>query len=311
MQQDLTSLNELYAAYQRGSLSKRKLEGEMFRIILENIQNSRLFDKNEEESTDYLCWLYPRLSRAIVNYQDNGATFSTYIGALIRFSTKEYRSRQIDHYITEYAAWTAHIPDLEVRSPTPSYAEAVEEERPPRITLPPLKSRQIQILILKSYHFISEDFIDRIAPYAGMEREELKEMIEKLRLRRSRREEEIRVSQERIATQFYRCITWEKRLKLLLPGSARYGKIQLQLERARIRLAGMRKRLSQLRVDATHEQIAEVLGISKGTVSSSLFKLRSYWKPKTNDTTESVEEKIQATGGDNTGDSGLSFQQDA
>jgi DNA-directed RNA polymerase specialized sigma subunit len=288
MQQDLTSLNKLYADYQAGNLGKRELEGEMFRIILENIQNFHLFDGDEEESTDYLCWLYPRLSRAIANYQDSGAAFSTYIGALIRYSMKEYRSRKIDHYITEYAAWTAHITDLEVRSPVPAYAETVEEEEelPPRINLPLLKSRQVLLLILKSYHFISEDFIDRIAPYAGVEREKLKEMIEKLRLRRSRREEDIRVSQERIATQFYRCITWEKRLKLLLPGSARYGKVQIQLERARVRLAGMRKRLSQLRVDATHEQIAEVLGISRGTVSSSLFKLRSYWEPQTTGTAE-------------------------
>jgi DNA-binding NarL/FixJ family response regulator len=37
----------------------------------------------------------------------------------------------------------------------------------------------------------------------------------------------------------------------------------------------MRKRLTGIRLDATNQQIAEVLGISKGTVASGLFALRT------------------------------------
>ncbi|MDR3173568.1 MAG: hypothetical protein LBU19_04895 [Treponema sp.] len=276
---DLNSLNTLYQEYQNGDLGKRDLEGKIFKVILDNLKTFRLFDGDEEESIDYLCWLYPRLNRAIHNYRDNGASFSTYISALVRCSTKEYQSRRIDHYITEYAAWTAHAVDLEVHSPIPEYLKEEEEEMPtqPR-KRSPLKARQILLLILRSYFFLSEDFIERLAPFAGVEKEKLLGMIKKLRDRRSRKEENIRMFQERISTQFYRCIAWEKRLKYLLPDSARYKKIQGQLERARKRLAKMRERFAGIKVDATHRQIAEVTGLSAGTVSSGLYKIKSYWK---------------------------------
>jgi hypothetical protein len=280
--QDLTGLNSLYAEYRQGTLNKRALEEMMFKIMLKSVQEARLFDDDEEASIDYLCWLYPRLSRAIQNYQENGATFATYINALIRYSLREYRSRQYDHYLTEYAAWTAHTTDMEVRSPGLHYPEIeIEEEDapgPPRLVpLTMLKSRQVLMLILKSYYFMSEDLIDRIAPMTGVTAERLRKMIEKLRASRSRREEERRLTQERITTQFYRCIVWEKRLKMLLPGTVRYERIQVQLDRARKRLAGMRKRLARFKVSASHRQVAEILGISTGAVGSSLSMLKSHW----------------------------------
>jgi hypothetical protein len=302
--QDLTSLNELYADYRQGNLDRRDLEGKMFRIILENIQNFHLFYGDKEESVDYLCWLYPRFSKAVQNYQNNGTAFSTYIGALVRYSIREYRTRQIDHYITEYAAWTARAADMEVRSPAVEYPERIEEEGENSyraIPLPRLNSRQVLMLILKSYYFVSEDLAERAAPFAGVESEKLKEMIEKLRVRRSKKEEALRLSQERITTQFYRCITWEKRLKTLLPGSVRHVKVQVQLERARKRLGGMRKRIATLRMDATHGQIAEVLGVSKGSVSSTFFKIKPYCEHYY------ARKQLAAAGGDTAGDRGLSY----
>jgi hypothetical protein len=279
---DLNSLNALYQEYQNGDLGKRDLEGKIFRVILDNLQAFFLFNGDEEEGIDYLCWLYPRLSKAIHNYRDNGASFSTYISALVRCSTKEYQSRQMDHYITEYAAWTAQAMDLEVHGPAPEYLkeeEEEEEEKPVRPwKRPPFKARQVLLLMLRSYFFLSDDFIKRIAPFTGIEKEKLMEMIQKLRDRRSRKEENIRLFQERIATQFYRCIAWEKRLKYLPPDGARYKKVQAQLERARKRLEKMRERFTGIKLNATHRQIAEVTGISAGTVSSGLYKMKSYWK---------------------------------
>jgi hypothetical protein len=272
---DLASLDLLYRQYRDGNLAKKDFEGEMFRIILENLKVFRLFDGDMEESIDYLCWLYPRLSRSAQNYHAKETPFSVYIGALVRYSSREYRNRQIDHYVTEYAAWTARALDAEVRSPDPEYLDESEEElagafRNP----PPLKTRQILMLILKSYYFVSEDFIERAAPFSGVKKEKLMQMIETLRDRRSRRDEEIRLFRERITTQFYRCITWEKRLKMLSPGSARYEQVRIQMERARNRLERMRRRFAAFRTNATHRQIAEVAGISAGTVASCLFKLK-------------------------------------
>ncbi|MDR1175676.1 MAG: hypothetical protein LBK83_09450 [Treponema sp.] len=288
--QDFNSLDSLYREYRGGSLDQRELEGKMFSVILKNARDYRWFEGNEDEIVDYLCWIYPRISKAVRHFKDNGAAFSTYIGALIRYSMREYKSAQLDHYITEYAAWTTQAMDMEVHSPEIDYPEAgfaetnyLEPEETGNKFLQAalqtqLKSRQILLLILKSYYYLSEDFIDRIAPHTGVDAETLKQMVEKLRFSRNRKEEQFHRLQERIANQFYRCIAWEKRLKILTPESTRYQVIQIQLERARKRLAGMRQRFARLRLDATHRQIAEVTGISTGTVSSSLSTIRSRWE---------------------------------
>jgi DNA-directed RNA polymerase specialized sigma24 family protein len=268
---ELSSLNNLFTQYVKGILEKRDFEGLIFKTILQNSRYFYLFDGDEEETIDYLCWLYPRLSAAIKNYKETGASFSGYICALVRCSVKEYLSRRADHYITEYAAWTAQAVDMEARESEPEYPENPE----PKVILNP---RQVLILLLKSYYFVSDDFLERIAPSIGVEKEKLKKMIEDLRKQRTQREEEIRILKERIHCQFYRCIAFEKRLHAVAQDSIYYEKMQTCLERARGRLAAMRKRLAGIRLDATNQQIAEVLGISKGTVASGLFALRSRLK---------------------------------
>jgi DNA-directed RNA polymerase specialized sigma24 family protein len=46
------------------------------------------------------------------------------------------------------------------------------------------------------------------------------------------------------------------------------------LEKARRRLAAMRKRLAAIRMEATNNQVAEIMGLSKGTVDASLHNVK-------------------------------------
>jgi hypothetical protein len=209
------------------------------------------------------------LSRAIDKYRETGASFEAYIAAMVRWSAREYRSRLADHHVTEYAAWTLRSSELMVHNSEPEYLPP-ESSRQTVFT-----PRQILFLLLKSYYYISDDFLDRIAPRVGMEKEKLASLINRLRELRTDREEEIRRLQERTHCQFYRCITFEKRLNAAPENSAHYAKMKSRLERARIRLTAMRKRLAGIRTDATNRQIAEVLGIPKGTVDSNLHTLKN------------------------------------
>jgi endonuclease III-like uncharacterized protein len=266
--QAISSLNDLYKKYTLGYLEKKNFEGLIFKYILKNYQQFQCFDWNKDKYTDYLCWLYPRLSRAIDAYKDIGASFEGYILSIVYWSAKEYRSRELDHHLTEYACWEARAADMNVCDDEPEYGEST----------PVLKlvsnPRQILILLLKSYFFISDDFISRIAPAIGMKKEKLWQMIDILRKQRIERDEEARNMQERIYCQYYRCIAFEKKLRCLVEGSALYEKIQAQLKRAQSRYAGMRKRFAGINFDATNRQIADVLGIPKGTVDSTLYAIR-------------------------------------
>ncbi|MDR1900052.1 MAG: hypothetical protein LBQ55_08600 [Treponema sp.] len=279
---DTLSLNDLFKQYACGNLEKRRFEELIFKSAAKDYHRYHFSNWDKEEYIDYLCWLYPRISHSIDNYHDTGASFDAYIGALIRWSVKEYRSREADHRITEYSAWTAHAAENPPRHATDDlWAHDAEPEYDVQAAAPLINvsnPRQILILLLKSYYFVSDDFIRRTAPIIGMEEAVIRAMLDRLRKQRAEREAAIQGLQERVHCQFFRCITFESRMHAVPADLVHHAKMKARLERARRRLASMKKRLAGMRLDATNRQIAELLGVSKGSVDSSLHALRLGWK---------------------------------
>lgn len=293
--QKTVSLNERYAQYREGLLEKKELEGLIFTSILEDGRRYHLRHWQQEDYGDFASWVYPRLSKAVDSYQNTGASFENFISAVIRLSAKEYRARMGERSRTEYAAWSVRLPDLFVRQYEPEYPEPPEpvKLRPcgeaPSSTAPAADlrkiPRQLLILILKCYCYMSDDFLDRLAPLAGIEKEYLKQMVDKLRALRLKRDEKLRDMRERIYCQFYRCIIYEQKLAALPKNTTAFSRMRERLEGARLRLAAMRKRFAGIRPGATNRQIAEVIGLSKGTVDASLHALKFRWN---NDTINSI-----------------------
>jgi hypothetical protein len=266
--QNALSLNELYQKYAGGILKKDKFEGLLFTYILDNHQQFHLYNWSRDDCSDYLSWLYPRLKRAIDSYRESGSCFENYIKTIIHWSSKEYRSDLLRNFMNEHTAWMIGSADMEVRENEPDYAA------PELSVRRPFKQRQILFLLLKCYFFVSDDFLARITPAVGMEKERLIGIIAMLRGLRARREAEIRRLQERKYGLFYRCIAYEKTARALTENSARRNLVKARLERARQRLDAINQRLAKIHVHATNRQIAEVLGIPKGTVDSALSALK-------------------------------------
>ena len=265
------SLNVWMEQYIQGLLEKKAFEGLIFQYCLDNGGRFCPSNWNREEYTDYLCWLYPRISRSIDHYREVGSSFDTYIRCLVRWSVREYRSREADHHVTENACWNARTMDMMVCSNESEYAEGTEIQP---VFKPVSNPRQVLVLLLKSYYFVSDDFLTRIAPAIGVKKEKLLQLIDELRKKRLDRDEEIRTLRERIHSQFYRCISMTKRAAAAPAGSAFQEKMQQRQVRAENRLEAMRERLKNIRFEATNRQVAEVLGIPKGTVDSNLHALK-------------------------------------
>jgi RNA polymerase sigma factor (sigma-70 family) len=266
------TLNDLYKQYSRGLLDRKKFEELLVKAIFENYEYFHSFLYKKDDFIEYISWLYPRLHRAIDKYQNKGATFNTYIYALIRFTVKEYRSRQEDHRITEQAAWTAKAierssQDLSVCSGEPEYLGSKIMSK--KITNP----RQFLILLLKSYFCLSDDFLERIAPAIGFTADDLRTLVNKMRGQRLRKDEEIRLLQEHISCQFYRCISFENRIAAAPENTSYLENLKGRLKRARKRLETMRTRLESTRFEATNKEIAAILNVPKGTIDSNLYAL--------------------------------------
>jgi hypothetical protein len=267
--QEKLPLDSFWRKHQEGVLNKKKLESIIFEYILKNGKRFKLHTWQQDECVDFLCWLYPRISKAIDNYHNEGSSFDAYIITMIRWAAREYCQNQTTHRLIEQTYWDICTRETAVCEEEPDYDNSTAPFK--RVSNP----RQALLLLLKSYYFISEDFIDRAAPAIGMEKEKLQQLVGQLRELRVHRDEALKELQNHVYSQYYRCITLEKRLNIAPVGSARHEKLQMRLTRARRRLEIMRKRLKRMRKEPTNRQVAKVLGVPKGTIDSNFFAIRT------------------------------------
>jgi RNA polymerase sigma factor (sigma-70 family) len=262
-----------------GLLKKKDLEAAVFKAMQKDICRCIPPGWNRDDYNDFVSWFYFRLDRAIDSYRETGSSFENYIGTMIRMAAREYRTRQYRNDIAESAAWMVQIPDMNVCEEAPEYNEPLiskgeEASKLPEIIKTP---RQLLILILKCCSYISDNFLERIIPILEVEPEALNKMIRILKAQRENREEEIRMLRERVNCQFHRCILYEKNLRAAAEGSNAERRFKIRLERGRKRLNKMRRQLARIRLDPSNCQIAELLGLSKGTVDSILYSVKLRW----------------------------------
>jgi DNA-directed RNA polymerase specialized sigma subunit len=250
-------------------MSRETLEEKIFMYIQKNPRHFFIGRYAEDSRDDFISWLYPRLSKAVDRYNDQGASFDTFITTLIYLSAREYGMRKKEHRITEKSWWDAKAQEMTVcEEEEPQYSEEIHT--PAKVSNP----RQVLMLLLKTYYYIPDTRLAQLAPALGLEKEELYRMVDELRVLRLQREETINTMKERIHSQFYRCLAFEKRLKAASPNSAHWYKMKRCVEISQKRLISMRKRIQTIRMEATNEEIAQVLGIAKGTVDSNLYLIR-------------------------------------
>lgn len=270
-------LNDLYLKFKTGKIDRSEFEGSIYNYYLNNQNKTCLSHWNTDEYEDYISWFYKRLRKAIDSYVNTGSSFEAYMAKFMLISSREYRVRVTTGTITEYYTWSVRVPDLYTREEPPVYnydhsdeilSKLIEDQNGRKST------KRMLALILKCYHYASDDFIEKISPKIGIGKKELKEMTEKIRKLRQKKDDEVYLLKERIYCQFYRCAVYEKRLSLLNENSTARDKLNQKYIRAKKRLENMRKRLSLIRTEATNSQIAEVMGVKKGTVDSSMHKLK-------------------------------------
>jgi hypothetical protein len=274
------TLNELHLQYVKGLLNREELEAFIYNYYFYNQEKTCICHWKREEYEDYVSWFYPRLKKSIDAYQDVGSTFEAYMGKFISLSSKEYRTRLTSKSITEYYAWSAMVPELYAHEEPPSYLNDNVEDKITRLITEQngrKNTKRILALLLKCYYYVSDDFIEKIAPKIGIDSRQLRQLIKKMQKIRQKKDDSIYHMKERIYCQYYRCFIYEKRLSLLQKNTIAYSKMKTRLEKAKERLEKMRKRILVIRTDATNKQVAQVIGVKKGTVDASLHRLKLKW----------------------------------
>ncbi|MCL2759438.1 MAG: hypothetical protein FWD22_04435 [Treponema sp.] len=275
------SLNKLYTEYLLGDLERAEFEGNIYTYLVKNKEKTCISHWGQDEYEDFISWFYPRLRRSIDSYQEIGASFEAFMNKYLLLSSKEFHVRTTTKSITEYSAWSARVPEMYAFEEPPAYIHNNTEQVLNQLMIDKKgrkNTKRVLALILKCYCYISEDFAEKVAPMIGMNKKELIFLLAKIKKMRQKKDDEIYLMKERVYCQFYRCLIYERRLTIVNENTEAHNKLLARLEKARNRLDKMRKRIAGVRTDATNQQVADVIGITKGTVDASLHRLKSKWE---------------------------------
>jgi hypothetical protein len=69
------TLNYMLKDYNAGRVDRKELEGKIFMYIRTHPRRFFPPQWKDDNCSDFLSWLYPRLSRAIDRYEERGASF--------------------------------------------------------------------------------------------------------------------------------------------------------------------------------------------------------------------------------------------
>jgi hypothetical protein len=264
-------LTFFYSRFQKKQIDENGLAVCIFKYML----NSRdceygLFFKNNEDRADFLCWLYPRLLTSIRNYRKNGSTFDAYIATVIRYAYREYNylNEGRDPVGSVYLECSAR--ELEVHDTEEIY-DSEEAPATPGILSP----NQMLVILLKSYYFVTDALLRKAAPVIGLEVEALGAMVDNLHNLRLKKEAYAAKLTSSIHALYYRRISYEKQLEIKFEDKTLCASISTRIGRIRQRMEKMRKRLKAMRLEATNKEVADVLGIPKGTVDSRLAAIKN------------------------------------
>jgi DNA-directed RNA polymerase specialized sigma24 family protein len=275
------ALNKAYETFKTGAISKKDFEGRMFQYLIENRQKFGYHAfSNNDDYVDFLCGSYSEISHSLDRYVPvEGVPFDVYLCVMARYIFRRQKSKESRQKKLEGVFWDDCARDSRDRN---------EDDSPEAASLPgdagqaamlemlfaTLTPRQRLIFLLKVYNQISEDLVENAAPLLNCTHAELSELIESMRNLRKKRDARKTGLKERCYRQHYRCLAYEAQLAASEKNSGQYKNISLLLEKGRLRLSKMRLRLSRIRTEASNKQVAEMLGIPKGSVDSAVFSIQ-------------------------------------
>lgn len=250
------------------------------------------FGWNEDDCSDFFCFFYPKLVRLVDRFQYQGKPFEVYLLTTLKWQLRTYAGQQTlrelrVRVLTQQNFWAA---DEEPEIPSGVSHRARIAGRSNEIEIPgearrvlkinrynyiedPSCRRRVLLLALKSAFRMTDSLLERLAVLTGYDLPWICGLIDELKLRvRAQRERAARLSQRRNAC-YFRIYCLQEQLRLAAEEPVR-AELTRQMLVEKDRLIAILKELAHIPLSPTHRDIAEVLGIPKGTVDSSLYYLK-------------------------------------
>ncbi|MEM5948759.1 hypothetical protein WKV44_09435 [Spirochaetia bacterium 38H-sp] len=249
---------------------KRQKFENIFSILAEEIYN---YPRNEEHRGGFLIFFYPRLKKLCKTFEYQGIPFSHYLRKTIKWQYKSFLKEISTRNNLEDILSSSDFQELYLNRSALSFNSAHDKKTSMLAEI--LKNAKgkertrLFFLILREIEYLPPDYEEEIAEIMEIETDHLQYIFSELRKRRHSRIIKRQIVQKKRNALNMRILLLEKQIEL----ASEEEKIQLieEIEKKKIRLKKLDRKLEKMSIRAKHSDIAEVLNIPKGTIDSGIY----------------------------------------
>ncbi len=267
----------------------------------------------EEDCAEFYLSFYSRIPNIIDHYREQGKGIEAYIRTCLKWHIKTYlKSKLKENRIQQFAftEWKLNAPTwvesetlreeggafgMELRESSPPLLKATEwqdngksyliknntirknksskkqEKVKPRIS--GKQAKKLLLLCLKAAYDLEDRTIQSIAQSIGLHHEVLFHLIEATRSTLLEKEERFRMLQEKRNKLYFRICFLEEDMNRCTSVLEKESLIQ-RLARLKYHFQKLHRKLSHHYLAPSHQKVAEILGIPKGSIDSTLYYLK-------------------------------------
>ena len=283
------SLTEHVISYQQNGLGWAGLVAEIAMEVYRFPRHKLGWD--EDECSEFFCFFYPKIAGLVRRFVYRGKPFEAFLRVTMKWQLRTFSSRRSydrlrEQVLSDDSFWASDVAegwwDHEMKDDTsgdgalrvdPAARRILKIDSHDRISDKVIR-RRFLFLVLAGAATITRRMIRRAAQLTGDDPEWLEARIEELKGRLLERHHRIDELRERRNAHFFRIYCFQEQISLSPEVTSR-RLLARAMTKERRRLAATLDEISRIPASPTHRDIAEILGIPKGSVDSGLFYLRN------------------------------------
>ena len=237
----------------------------------------------EDDCGDFYLFFYPRISRMLERFEDQGKPFECYLNSVLRWQYNSFlrRKNQIEREwrLASYPGLWPQLQSVELPAGEESLhkyikiAESLGLESSGKIRRKADKKRFL-ILLLKHSKEIGCSEIKLGAALTGAVEHKLRLAVQELNKRIAHKDERLRILRERRNRAFYKARLLEEEMDRVVD-SGEWLVFHKRLQRLNKSMRRAQDKISRIPLYPSNRDIAEVWGIPKGSVDTLLFTLKA------------------------------------
>lgn len=254
----------------------------------------RLALHDEDTRSDYITWLYPKLSRVIEQYKPDKASFKTYLSWVVRLTFKTFcrdyygrEARQQVFMVEEQTRILSEMADRANRNEWndaeydndcygkkkfPLMAENEHDTKKRR----QVAARKIMLLACKSGTALDDGIIASIVKQTGMTESYLNSKLDCVRQRWMLSADRMRVLREKRFECYLRAQKSLMEMKQVDQDGSRYACLEHEYRYCTRRMAELAQQSRKLQCAPSNRLLAGILGMCRGTIDSTLASVKNH-----------------------------------